>query len=502
MDSRIFSGFLSVFGGKVGVKLLGAVITPLLVRILGTGRYGDYAFLLSVFAVATTMVHLGTSAGIRKYIAEDRSREDWREQVFAFYFRVGVALALVGAAVLIGLAVVAPVDRLLGAGFPLYFALLGGVLVAEQFVYVFRYTLMGLHLEQYSEPLTLIRKAAYGVCGLSLAYLGFDVAGLLVGMILAAVLTAAVAARLLREHVSLGAALRPVDAGFPRRRLLSFNLHNTLFILLTVSLYHVDVVLLQPLVGSEQTGIYKAALVVAEFVWVVPIAVQTVFVHSASELWSTDRHEAVTDLASRATRYTLSFSLLLVIGIAGLAREFVSIYFGQSFLPAAAALTFLLPGVLGFAVARPIFAIGQAKGELRTLIYATGTAAAINLCLNLLLIPPFGIVGAAVATSVGYGSMVALHVWSARRLGYDPLGDLRFARIAAASVPTAAVVFGLAGIVSSPLLSLLVVPPAGFLVYAVATVKLGVVDASELRPLGSYLPRPLQRAFDGVLTRM
>lgn len=502
MGDRIFSGFLSVFGGKVGVKLLGALITPLLVRILGTGSYGDYAFLLSTFAIVTTIVHMGTSAGIRKYIAEDRPRDGWREQVFAFYFRLGMALAVLGAAGMVLVALFLPVDRLFGEAFPLYFALLAGVLVAEQFLYVFRYTLMGLHQEQLSEPLTVLRKFAFGVVGLSLAYVGLGVVGVLVGMVVAAILSAIVALAVLRRHVSLRAVFRRVDPGFPRRRLLSFNVQNTVFVLLTTSLYHVDVLLLQPMAGSEQAGIYKAALVVAEFVWVVPIAVQTVFIHSASELWSNEEYDAVTELASKATRYTFSFTLLLVIGIGGLASEFVGLYFGTDFLLAASALLFLLPGVLGFAVARPIYAIGQGKGELRTLIYATGGAALINLCLNLLLIPPYGLFGAAIATSLGYGSMLAFHVWSARRLGYDPLADLRLARTLASGVPTAIVVVGLSELLASPLLSLVIVPPAGFLVYAVATVKFGAVDVGELRPLGAYLPAPLEQFYDGALTRL
>lgn len=499
MGGRVLSGVLSVFGGKLGTKLLGVAITPLLVRVLGAGSYGDYAFVLSVLGVATILVHMGTSAGIRKYIAEEREGDRWREQVFAFYFRVGVVLAVLGAAAVALLAAFAPVERWLGEGFGLYLLLVGVVLLAQQFLYVFRYTLMGLHLERYSEPLVVLRKLAFGVLGLSLAYAGLDVAGLLVGKALAALLAAAVAASFLGDRLSLSAVLRPVDAGFPRRRLLAFNLQNTVFVLLTVSLYHVDVLLLQPLVGSERTGFYKAALVVAEFVWVVPIAVQTVFVHSASELWSTGQREAVTELASRATRYTLSITLLLVVGIAALSREFVTIYFGPDFLAASTALLFLLPGVVGFAVARPIYAVGQAKGELRTLIYATGSAAALNLALNLLLIPRFGLVGAATATSVGYGSMLVVHVWSARRLGYDPLADLRPVRVLAATLPTAVVVFGLASAIDGRLLSLAVVPPAGLLVHAVATVKLGVVDADELDLLEPYLPAPVHRALVGAL---
>lgn len=70
MSNQTISGILSVLGGRVGGLLITVVSTPLLVRILGSDNYGDYAFLLSMFAIITTFAHAGISAGIRKYIVD------------------------------------------------------------------------------------------------------------------------------------------------------------------------------------------------------------------------------------------------------------------------------------------------------------------------------------------------------------------------------------------------------------------------------------------------
>lgn len=493
MANRILSGFLFVLGGNVGVRVIGIILTPLLVRILGPSKFGDFAFLMSLFGIIVIFVRVGISDGLRKYIAEKRVEKDWEINVFSFYFRVGVGLALFGALSLAIVGYLLPVNQLLGDDFQVYFLLLALVLITEQIVYLLRYTLMGLQLERYSESLAVLKRIIYGIAGLTLAYVGYDIAGLLIGMAIAATLTGLIALQTLRNHLSVKSALTSVPNGFPRRELLGFNFYNTIFILLTASLYHTDIILLQFFISNETTGLYKAALIIAQFIWITPVAIQTVFIHSSSDLWSKNKYDEITDLASRATRYTLSFTLLLVIGIAILNREFILIYYGPDFIASATPLHYLLPGVISFAIARPIYAVGQGRGKLRVLIYATGAAACLNLILNLLFIPRYGMLGAAAATSTGYGSMLLLHIKSARIIGYNPLTDIRLPRIMVTTISSGIFVLALSRMIESAIISLLIIPPLGFVVYLILTIKLQVVDRSELNLIVEILPDTVQK---------
>lgn len=488
MASKILRGVLSVIGGEAAILLVAIITTPIITRILGSGGYGDYAFILSMLSIITIFTRMGISAGIRKYIVEDRNEKQWRERVFGFYFQLGMALAIVSSAAVAVFSFSGLAGQYFGEEFRVYFYLLCGIVLAEQFIYVFRYTLMGLGYEHYSEPLIVGKRVLFAVVGISLAYVGYGVTGLLAGTIIAAAIASVAAFFLLREKISMSTAFRSIPPKVPYRELIGFNISNTIFVLLTISLYHTDILLLQPFVGSEQTGFYKAALVIAEFLWFAPIAIQTVFIHSTSEMWSKNQYERITRIASQTTRYTLGLSVLLALGLASLSDPFVPLYFGTEFEATIVPLLLLLPGALGFAVARPIFAIGQAKGDLRILIYATGTAAVINLVLNLLLIPRYGMNGAAVATSIGYGSMIVFHIWSARKIGFDPIADLRLSRIAVTAGFSAPVIFGLAHLLTHDILSLIVVPPIGFVVYSTFALKTRAIDPEELHDLLARLP--------------
>ncbi|WP_312911786.1 polysaccharide biosynthesis C-terminal domain-containing protein [Natronosalvus caseinilyticus] len=485
-------------GTKIGVLVLGILTTPIIVRFLGSGGYGDYALVMSVFSVLSVFTTSGIFNGIRKYIAEDRSIAHWNDHVFAFYFKLSILITGGFASLLAVFSQTDIVENMFSVEFQTYFIILAAYLFLNQFYSVGRGALMGFGLEHRSEPLQIMKKLTYAVTAVVLLQFGLGVEGVLIGQVTAALIVGAITLWLIREQISFSILFKRSQS-VPRYELLSFNAYSILLAFLTISLYHVDILILRPVAGDVETGYYKAALVVAEFLWMAPMAIQYTLVHSTSEMWSKGQHETVTEIASQSTRLNLSLMVIMIIGLAALADVFVPIYFGSEFYPAVGPLLVLLPGVLGFALARPIFAIGQGKGELRSLVLATSGAAVLNLCLNLLLIPRYGMIGAALATSIGYGSMVLLHTWIARRIGFDPISDLRAIRIIAAGLLTAPIVFGLARILT-PIPSLIVVPSIGFLLYFVLSIQLGVINTDEIELVRQKAPRKFDPLFKWILT--
>jgi O-antigen/teichoic acid export membrane protein len=87
----------------------------------------------------------------------------------------------------------------------------------------------------------------------------------------------------------------------------------------------------------------------------------------------------------------------MAVGLAVLADSFGPPYYGADFSVAVLPLILLLPGDDRLR-RRPLQATSQGSGRLRVLIVATGVAAGMNLVLNGLLIPLYGMTGAAVAT--------------------------------------------------------------------------------------------------------
>ncbi|WP_338729759.1 polysaccharide biosynthesis C-terminal domain-containing protein [Haladaptatus sp. DJG-WS-42] len=502
MQRSILSGFLSIFGSKVFILVLGLATTPILYRLMGPAQYGEYAFVLSIFMMFMIFVSSGVADGVRKYIPEDRTFDNWSGHVIGFYFRMGLVLALAGAGVLVLLAESGLVARFFSAEFVPYFYVLAVLVIVAQFRTFVRRTLMGFGLERYSEPLKILYEVTFVVIAIPAVYYGYGVMGALAGQVLGSALVMFLGFIVVHRKSTLLNVVRRTPRGFPWRELVAFNSLSIVLIFCLMSLYHTDILLLGALTDSTQVGHYKAALKLAEFLWFVPTSIQMVFVHSTSKMWSQNRTGQISELAARATRYTLLLTAVMALGLYSIAHIAVPVYFGEAATPAVEPLLLLLPGALGFAVARPILAIGQGKGDLKLPIIATATAAVINLGLNIVLIPMYGMHGAAIATSIGYASMFLFHIWSARKIGFNPLSDARLGRIALttglAAIPILAlpsyIPQTLVPFISGDIVTLIVVPPVGlviFLTLAFVTGALGIGEVLDI--LSSALPGSLAR---------
>ncbi|SIR75254.1 flippase [Natronorubrum thiooxidans] len=512
MNRSIASGVFSVVSSKIIVLAITTLSTPLLYRFLGASAFGEYAFLLSVFAIYMIFVSSGITDGVRKFLAEDRTAANWSEHVVGFYFRLAVILAVTGALLLVVAAQFGLVALAFGEELTIYFYALAVLVVTAQFRDYARKTLMGFGLERYSEPLKVLDKVGFVVVAIPLVYAGYGVMGALAGHLFASAIVAVVGLVFVHRRISLSCVFSQPTMRFPRTELLTFNSMSIVLVFLLMSLYHIDIVMLQRFAASSDVGNYRAALTLAEFLWFVPLALQTVYVHSTSELWSNNRHRKITALASRTTRYTFLLTAVMAVGLASLADVVVPIYFGAEAEPAITPLLLLLPGALGFALARPILAVSQGNGTLRYPIAATGAAAAINVVLNAVLIPRYGMHGAAIATSIGYATMFAFHCWSARLVGFDPLADARFGRVILTTVLAAVPIVALSTALSGPWLALTIVPPIGFVIFLTFALLVGALDPTEPFEVLAAFPDPigsraesihgwLEKRFGGKATR-
>ena len=501
-NEGIVRGFFSILIPKIGTTFLTIVITPIIVRILTRSQYGTYSFVLSFLAILMIFVTAGTTAGVRKYIAEDRELPNWKGHIFGFYFRIAISLAILGSLAIIFALRFGYYEPLFGSNVGKLVVYLPFMVITEQIFGIFRNTLMGLNMEEYSEPLKVLQKVLFASVGIGLAYFGWGVRGFLIGHIIANGVAAIIAIGLLARHLSFAHILSSLPSEISGRNLISFNIKTILLIFLTASLTHIDILMIQTLTGSTQTAYYRAALTIAEFLLFVPILLQMKFLHSASSLWSRGDISRINTLSANATRYNLLLTVLLAIGMSALAEEFIGLYFGQAYLTAVGPMLLLLPGVVGYALARPIFAIGQGKGELKMIIIATGVSAVLNVVLNALLIPLYGITGAGIATSIGYGSMFIFHVYSARVIGYDPIHDLRVVRVLAAAISSGIVIHLISRIVTNSVLSLLIIPPIGFTVYAYVAVLVDAIDEREVHGMISLVPAPIENIFRQTAIRV
>jgi O-antigen/teichoic acid export membrane protein len=121
--------------------------------------------------------------------------------------------------------------------------------------------------------------------------------------------------------------------------------------------------------------------------------------------------------AAQATRW--AFWPALAVGLAVLAAgDFLLSLFGAAFTAGHVVMAILLSGILAKALVGPGEVLLMMAGKQRLCAYLYGVALATNLSLDILLIPHFGIEGAAIATASAMGvEAVLLHLAVRRALG-------------------------------------------------------------------------------------
>jgi O-antigen/teichoic acid export membrane protein len=164
--------------------------------------------------------------------------------------------------------------------------------------------------------------------------------------------------------------------------------------------YRLDLFLVYLMVGSAAAGIYNVAVRMTEQLWMVSQAASTVIFPRLSAMQNDQ--EGRREFTAMMARSVMWITLLGAGVLAALAAPLIEILFGPEFNHANSALMVLLPGIVVFACARVLANDVAARGLIGVNLGLAGMALVINVGANLVLIPKYGVVGAAAATTVAY----------------------------------------------------------------------------------------------------
>jgi O-antigen/teichoic acid export membrane protein len=174
-----------------------------------------------------------------------------------------------------------------------------------------------------------------------------------------------------------------------------------------------DIFLILHFMGSFAVGIYGVAYAATSFMGMFSTAFNFLGAPVASELEHGGNIDQVMRVFRSVTRWLVIGSVCVLIPLGIFSADFISIIYQSKYASGGVALTIL---AIGFAVKNVLSVHGpilEALGHSKILSYNSVAAAAVNLILNIIFIPRYGIVGAAIATSLSFilrDSLAALQV--------------------------------------------------------------------------------------------
>ncbi|WP_312936103.1 oligosaccharide flippase family protein [Pseudomonas sp.] len=188
-----------------------------------------------------------------------------------------------------------------------------------------------------------------------------------------------------------------------QRELLSYSAKSHPDVLFRQAMLRGDYLLISAMLGSAQLGHYAMATAAAELLYIVPEAVTTPLMKRLLQ-----QEKEMSRLTPLALRLTSTIMFLACLSMAVIGEWLIITLFGAEYQPAYPALLGLLPGLLGMSHVSILRLDLLGKERPGTVSWIMGIGAVLNLVLSLLLIPRFGILGAAVSSSVAYFSVAVM----------------------------------------------------------------------------------------------
>ena len=167
--------------------------------------------------------------------------------------------------------------------------------------------------------------------------------------------------------------------------------------------YKMDIWFVNYFHGKQLTGIYALGVSLAQMLWLLPSAIQSVLYAFIST--HTDR-QLIIERTIKTTRQIAVYAISA--GITGylLSIYLVPILFGEEFRESVQCIGLLFIGVVPFCLSMAVSGYFAGTGRVRINLYSAILGFIVCMAADLLLIPSYGILGAAIASSISYISTV------------------------------------------------------------------------------------------------
>lgn len=392
MKTNVTKGTFYLTIASIIFMLSGYIINIWLGRFLGPNLYGTFGIIISLVTVINLTQTAGLPQAVSKYVAADTKKSE------AIY-KTGFLLQIISTVVVALLfflfsGVLARILKdpgltsylqLAACIFPLYgmFALLTGYYNG--------------HHQFGKQALLHIAYSLIKIVMIIALTIFFGLYGVILGFILSPLI-----ALLVQFHLP-----KKKKTAYPYKKLILFSLPLIAVAIFANLLQSIDLFFVKALLHSDKNaGFYTANQNIAEIPFYALTALSSVLFPSISRHISQNAHSKTKILIAKALRFCLLILIPSVMLIATTSLPLLSFLFSSAYESGAQSLTILVIGSGFFTIFVLLTTIISSAGSPIKSAVLTGLGVILNCILCVVLIPPFGLNGAAFATTISSANMM------------------------------------------------------------------------------------------------
>ncbi len=396
---RIFSGALIILIGTFISKLLSYGYRVIVGRI-GAEQYGLLSLGLAISGSLIVISTLGLNIGVQRYVS---------------YYKGKLDNARIKGVITSSLKILLPVSTLFGI---LLFFL--SDLISVRFFHNEGLSLI-LKILAVSIPLTVMgdvflntirafQKVKYEIYTKNIGessikflltflfvYLGFGVIGASIAYVIAVFFTFLLSLIFVEKKIFpiFRTKIKSIKSN---KELVIYSIPLVLNTFVFLVILWTDTIMLGFFKNASDVGIYNAAMPTAQLMLVIPNALVVLFLPILTELYAQEKTHMFSSLYKTVTKWIFGINLALLIIFTSFSREILTVLFGKEYAAGSEVLVLVSVCYFIFYLFLTSNRILLALEKTKSVFYITLTGAVSNFIFNLFLIPPYGIMGAAVGT--------------------------------------------------------------------------------------------------------
>jgi O-antigen/teichoic acid export membrane protein len=466
-----------VVGAADLLKTLSALIViPIIAKWLGAEAYGIWVQVRVSAAFLSSLGLLGLNRAMLRFMSGEERRAALTEQ-FHTVLWAGLVSCAVVAVLLVAFDTRAAHAIFSEPGLTVFVTMTAVLLLLEAIDSVLLAYLRATRQMTLHAAFLAVELIGELVVVGSLAIVQMNIVSILLGVVVWR--TFMVLLKLGRVWLQIGVR-RPRAAMLPRY--LAFGLPLLLSSVAYFVVNYGDRYLINSFMGIEAVGIYAVAYAVGSLPIVLCTPIDYVLYPAIASCWNRGDEAGVERHIGSSFKWMSLLLMPILAGLLVLLNPIMNLVASPEFLSAA-------PAARVVALAFAVFSLGVLGERILTLANRPRFVSAlycflavVNVSLNLVLIPRWGVLGAALATLAAFAVYAAITFWASRQYCRFPvpIGALLKGAVAAAAAGVVAAMLG-----DNQIWKLGSAVIAGAVVYGTALVALGAVRLHELTALAS-----------------
>jgi O-antigen/teichoic acid export membrane protein len=390
-----------VFTGKIVGQFIGFISVIIIGRLLGAEIYGQFVYVTSFLTFFIIIPKLGMENGIVSFLSRNTISKEEKRSILSFSLLLSGVLSLIVIVV-----------SYLNAEFILK-TLLNDVAYGELLLILLPTIILDSVKAMLQSSLRAVRKIKEitfmenlfapisKILFVILLVIIFNIQNYLPLVIPLYVNSFVSIVYYIYKLNKLGLIGR-VYKQFDNIQLVRFSLPLLFAGVVSIITHNVDQYMIGYMRGATEVGIYRIALQFGTFSSMALIAVNTVFAPLISNLFHDNRISDLSNMYKVTTKWITAINLM-IFGMILVFSEDIMHLAGEEFMAGSVALILVCLGQIINSIVGSVGYLNTMTGHPQLNLIGSVIAMAVNVTLNLILIRPFGINGAAIATAASLG---------------------------------------------------------------------------------------------------